>query len=362
MEAVEIIPRVFPDLSFIHVADFIHQLRTSRKRIVVLKLASILALAARISPSLLADPKRSRCLSQQLSAYTQQNLWPGLVQEPDTDTMHCLLLTAQYEWGDGNGFAAWMYSGRPSSLDRASLKINLPCTDDEFDLGVPAANPLTYSQLLSTNAESLGRKFTIADHSAVIVRSGDIWFRACKWVAEGGRRKSSVVNSCPWETDSEWHQIKTEIFEWRRMLDSSIKYPQTPVAVYVRRRQAESFAFINLIHYLSILMIYREYLPFVPKDRNEVICGPIQPPLLLRQAPQGWWQEYYDILFDSSTRITQIITELEDAHISLLTPHTGYCVFSAASMNVYRSAFPWADPGNARRPDATELKRRDLDF
>lgn len=111
MEAVEMIPRVFPDLSFIHVADFIHQLRTSRKRIVVLKLASILALAARISPSLLADPKRSRCLSQQLSAYTQQNLWPGLVQEPDTDTMHCLLLTAQYEWGDGNGFAAWMYSG-----------------------------------------------------------------------------------------------------------------------------------------------------------------------------------------------------------------------------------------------------------
>ncbi|EUC40107.1 hypothetical protein COCMIDRAFT_41509 [Bipolaris oryzae ATCC 44560] len=411
--------RKFPELSFVHLADFMQQLRTSPKRILVIKLAAIFALCVRLIESSPLQGQSPRAASQQYATFVQRNIWPQILNQPDVDAIHCLLLIAQYEWGEGNGFATWMYTGmatrmlqglqarsetsllseesasqsdqsretvsqreiqrrsiwacfimdrtmscgkdRPATLHTKEVSIYLPATEDDFDLGIPTSEPLMYSQLVERNLGRPDKTFKIGDYYTVTIRSMDIFAHECEWVTNGGRRQASALGSCPWQAESPWHKIKTEVIEWRKMLHERLQYPQTAVSLYVHRREAERFVYLNLIHYLSVLILYREYLPFIPSYLSEV-QGPVEPPLLTQVAPAGWWSEYTTILFDAATQITNLIEDLKAAGILLHTPIVGYSVFSAASMHVFLAAFPWADPRSSTRLDAEKLVDQDLQY
>jgi hypothetical protein len=111
----------------------------------------------------------------------------------------------------------------------------------------------------------------------------------------------------------------------------------------------------------SIMILYREYLPFVPEPFINM-AGPTEPPLLIREAPGGWWASYTTTLFDASAQVTAILSELTDAGIAILSPIIGYCAFTAASMNLYLAAFPWVDPASSRKTDAAALSQKNLDW
>ncbi|KAF5849369.1 hypothetical protein GGP41_006308 [Bipolaris sorokiniana] len=407
-EVADAFTRKFPELSFIHLADFTQQLRASPKRILVIKLAAIFALCVRLIESSPLQGQSPCAVSQQYAAFVQQNIWPHILREPDMEVIHCLLLIAQYEWGEGNGFATWMYTGmatrmvqglqarsetsllseenisqsdqsretvwqreiqrrsiwacfimdramscgkgRPATLDTKEMTLYLPATEDDFDLGTPTSEPLVYSQLVERNLGRPDKTFTIGDYYTVTIRSMDIFAHACKWVTGGGRRQGSALGTCPWQAESPWHRIKTELIEWRKLLHDRLQYPQTPISLYIHRREAE-----------RVLILYREYLPFIPLYLSE-IQGPVEPPFLTQVAPAGWWNEYTAILFDAATQITNLIEDLKSAGISLHTPIVGYSVFSAASMHVFLAAFPWADPRSSARLDAEKLVDQDLQY
>jgi hypothetical protein len=109
------------------------------------------------------------------------------------------------------------------------------------------------------------------------------------------------------------------------------------------------------------MVLYREYLPFVPEPFINM-AGPTESPLLTQQAPGDWWTRYTATLFDASAQATAILSELTDAGVSLLSPVIGYCAFTAASMNLYLAAFPWVDPASSRKFDAAALSQKNLDW
>ncbi|KAJ5812679.1 hypothetical protein N7474_008980 [Penicillium riverlandense] len=140
---------------------------------------------------------------------------------------------------------------RPSSLDITAMKIHLPASEDDFDLGITPSESITYNQLIDLNSTDINGRLTIADYYTITIRSLDIWSHTCKWMADGGRRQVSALGACPWESGSTWYQIQTELDQWRDMLHVRLKYPETPLCIYVHRRQGERFAFVNLIYYLT---------------------------------------------------------------------------------------------------------------
>ncbi|KLU86864.1 hypothetical protein MAPG_05872 [Magnaporthiopsis poae ATCC 64411] len=418
-EVVEIFSRNFPEMNFIHIPDFLYQLRTSDTRITVVKLAAIFALCARIHPSFPNRDDQKHGAGQAYAEFVELNMWPQNARRPSLDAVHCHLLIAQYEWGEGNGFSAWMHAGIatrmlqglhagsrllpsayeqgsegtlsaehvwkreirrrtiwacfvmertlscgndcPPSLDTTAMRTYLPATEDDFDLGLITSERLTYDQLVNQSVASSGRKFTMGDCYTVMIRSLDIFSRSCAWVARGGRRQASVLDKCPWEPESPWHQMKTELFQWRDMQHERLKYPQTPVGLYVHRRQAEWFAFLNLVYYLSVVILYRDYVPFVPACGPE-LQGPIDAPLLPREAPPDWWSDYTAVLFDAATQIARIVADAKAANMNLQTPIVGYSVFTAASMHVYLATFPWVDARSSKSLDAEDLLRQDLQY
>lgn len=109
----------------------------------------------------------------------------------------------------------------------------------------------------------------------------------------------------------------------------------------------------------SILLLNREYIPFLPSPESEP-QGPVDPPLLRAVAPEDWWEDRARDLFQAAVYITDMLRDLSDIDSSLLTPFTGFCVFSAATMNIYVASFPRMNLG--RSQDAAALANINLQY
>lgn len=112
---------------------------------------------------------------------------------------------------------------------------------------------------------------------------------------------------------------------------------------------------------ISVIVLYREYIPFIPPFFLE-LRGPIDPPLLTKDAPPGWWNEFSTRLFEAAVLITTLLSEMKEAKIPFMTPLVGYSAFSAASINVYLAAFPWVDFKASGGINATDLARKNMEY
>jgi hypothetical protein len=309
-EALEVFQRVYPGFCMVHYTETLQRWDAPHDDMLDLKVSVILALCAGSFAS--ADAWSCYKLADQQTLTSLQNaLWPRMMQRPDIDMVQCLLLISQLEWGRGNGYAAWMATGnairmfqaledmsqlqhtlptdqvsrfearetiwrrettrrtywvcfimdrmlacsgsRPSILTSPSSTIPLPSSEDDWELGVACESPVIYIPIMDGSAvPPTGRPLlTIHNHFEIVIRSLDLWSHTCRWVAQGGRRKPSMRSTCPWEPSSPWHQLVVSVEGLRGMLHPRMRFPETPVTLYIPRRQGERFALNNLIYYCT---------------------------------------------------------------------------------------------------------------
>jgi hypothetical protein len=309
VEALEVFQRAYPGFCMVHHTDTIQRWDAPHDNLLDLKVSVILALCAGHFGS--ADAwSRFRLADQQTLTSLQNALWPRMMQRPDIDMVQCLLLISQLEWGRGNGYAAWMCTGnairmfqaledmaqvqhaaptdqvsrfearetvwrrettrrtywtcflmdrmlacsgsRPSILASPSSTIPLPSSEDDWELGIACESPVTYTPITDGPSVPTGRlPLTIHNHFEIVIRSLDLWSHTCRWVAQGGRRQPSMRSTCPWETSSPWHLLVVSLEGLREMLHPRMRFPETPVTLYMPRRQGERFALNNLIYYCT---------------------------------------------------------------------------------------------------------------
>ncbi|KAB2099741.1 hypothetical protein AG0111_0g11843 [Alternaria gaisen] len=320
---------------------------------------------------------------------------------PSLVTVQTLLVLSMYEWGIGNRQQAWLSSGmairimqslqsmtastehppedlnvhnrtlwscfimdrlifsgipQPYALSCNSLRTSWPSSEEDFVFGLPPV-----SSRHATAGQSLldDMPGNMANSYNVLVRGFDIWARILQWIISGGRflPDMSLPANCPWNPTSPWASLYQELQAWRSLLEERMIFPKVSVESHAALEQAEPFAYVNLVYYISLIFLNREYLPFLPTmcDRPS---GPIDPPLLPPDAPVGWWDARATELFASAASITTIMEDLDNAGASLYTPFPSFCVFSAATMNMYRSAFPWMSPDKLQ--DSRSLVEKDL--
>jgi hypothetical protein len=308
-EALEVFQRAYPGFCMIHHTDTIQRWDAPHDSLLDLKVSVILALCAGHFRS--ADTWSCFRLADQQTLTSLQNaLWPRMMQRPDIDMVQCLLLISQLEWGRGNVYAAWMCTGnavrmfqaledmaqnhhavpidqvscfetreivwrrettrrtywtcflmdrllacngsRPRILSLPSPTIPLPSSEDDWELGVPCESPVIYTPTMEESTAPTDRPpLTIHNHFEIVIRSLDLWSHTCRWVAQGGRKQSAMLSACPWEPSSPWHQLVVSLEGLREMLHPRMKFPDTPVTLYMPRRQGERFALNNLIYYCT---------------------------------------------------------------------------------------------------------------
>lgn len=96
----------------------------------------------------------------------------------------------------------------------------------------------------------------------------------------------------------------------------------------------------------STLMLHREYFPFMPTTVSKP-SGPVDPPTLEAEAPDGWWDASAFELFGAAENIAKLLHEASECDAEMLTPFVGFCAFSAAYMNLYVFRFPHMNLGRS---------------
>lgn len=109
----------------------------------------------------------------------------------------------------------------------------------------------------------------------------------------------------------------------------------------------------------SVMMLHREYLPFLPTPELTP-RGPIDHPLLEAEAPAGWWDDSALQMFRSAELIIGLLSEASECGIPVMTPFSGFCAFSACFVNLYIYRFPRMNLN--RSPRAKELMEKGLEY
>ncbi|KAH8817122.1 putative fungal-specific transcription factor [Xylogone sp. PMI_703] len=391
--AVLLFSQKFPELAFFHFPSFCQDIATREEPRFRVLVSSILALDGRVVPD--NTPRLRSC--EEYAAYCRENL-PGLVLDsPSIPVIQALLIISMYEWGNRDGYKAWMYTGmairmvqshqilkkdqplsgiehevlnrtfwacyvmdrivfcgksQPLTLPLERMSVHLPVSDPDFAFGCFASPHYTINDLeQDTRAAEIHGDM---DHCySILVRGLDVCHKILEWVVNGGRKQSGMTRpeNCPWSSNSTWSLLNRYLNTWRSQQSQRLHYPHNPIGVHISMGRGESVAYINLIYYVCVLFLNREYIPFLPTAESEP-RGPVDPPLLEASAPNSWWKDRAWDLFHAAETITDLLQELGELDRSLLTPFTGFCAFSAAAINVYVEAFPRMNLGRSIRASA----------
>lgn len=109
----------------------------------------------------------------------------------------------------------------------------------------------------------------------------------------------------------------------------------------------------------SVMMLHREYFPFLPTTESTP-CGPVDPPLLEAEAPPLWWEDCAKELYGAAEQVTGLLREASECGIPLMTPFSGFCAFTACFLNLYIMYFPRMNLD--RSPKAKQLMDWGLEY
>ncbi|KAF5988963.1 ornithine aminotransferase [Fusarium bulbicola] len=361
----------FPEFGFLHPDDL--EYRQDELSVVQkLRLLVIVAVSHRYSESYTADINNKNILF--IASEVQKRVTSG----PSLALIQTFLILSLCNWGDGDGFNAWMHCGiatrmaqgllstgfascgkretlselekrtlwtcfkmdrllscgkrRQAMFSDGDMHFSLPVNDTQFLFGQsPQAAPID---------DSL-KVYGPDDHLVLLIQGLRIWSRVHTWIAEGGRRQPGMTEpeQCPFNETSDWSKMKQDLIKWRESQDALMKYPATKVSVHAQRGQAERFGSINLVYYVSLLFLCREFIPFSPVDEVKP-RGPIEPPLLKARGPDSFWLQNVFDLYDAASQISSLLSDLEHVGCPLRTPFSGLCAFSSTLWSIYGAAFP----------------------
>ncbi|KAI1132008.1 hypothetical protein F5Y10DRAFT_284962 [Nemania abortiva] len=389
----------FPECGFLHPSD-LERVSSDVPDDEKLRLLAILAVSCRYLGES-ADVRRA-----EHATLLTEELQCRITAPPTLSLIQCFLIMAIYEWGEGIGYSAWMYAGiaarmaqvyratkteiterdpkassntpilseveirtmwtyfaidkllscgkqRPAMMKPEDIEVRMPQSEEDFVFGTEPRGLVSFEDLMgdkSLRKETSGPGF----HFCILIRGLDIWHKIHSWIVDGGRKQPRMTEpeNCPWNSTSQWAKLKEQLLHWREDQDSRLKYPGTKVATHVHFRQGEVFAYINLLYYLCLIFLCREYIPLLPIAEREP-RGPIDPPFYSEEAPTGWWRQNTDELFEAAAQVSYIMRDLNSLDIALHTPFTGLCVFTAALMNWYTVSFP-----HMHRLEERELRKQ----
>ncbi|KAF2812532.1 uncharacterized protein BDZ99DRAFT_518363 [Mytilinidion resinicola] len=403
-EAVSILRLKFPEYGFIQPPSL--EPKHDQPDIEKLRLLAILAVASRYMPN------QSLEQSEQYAAFVRQDLLLHVASPPRLSIIQAFLVLALYEWGEGVGYRAWMFAGvairmaqclvatraeafvseakdnaedlrpsesenrtlwtcfvidkllscgrqRPAMMHIDDISTHLPIAEREFAFDVESPQHVTFRELLDDPILSRSHG-TIEYQYSIIVRGINIWAKIHSYIVNGGRRQQGQMDldQYPWVPGSFWYNLEKELFRWRDEQEDRLKYPRAPVGAHAHFRHGEIFAYINLLYFLSVIFIRREWIPFLPAAGTGP-SGPQDAPHFKTQAPDGWWDNNNQLMFDASVQITHLMRDLKRDNASLITPFSGLCVYTSAIMHLYLDAFPLMNLSNSQ--SAQEYARQNIE-
>ena len=375
-----------------------------------LLLLGVLTLTARFHPDLIAyhsqpsKPTHPLDASEYYATALKTAFGPTgpNLTNPSIDGIQTLLMLGLYEWGQTRGLSAWVYVGiamrlaqsmglayeddsdnrtfkltflrknavdvrqsaidkevrrrtlwscfvmdrmlsagkyRPTMISAKQLKVQLPCSDDQF---------LFVHDVQTGFLDSPPQSRENVNDDGVLsryIRLVEIFGKFSEWSYAGGRRTEG--ENPPWASSTQFFQLRRELDEFHKALPSNLTFTEANLSAHIEKRNATTYASMHTLYSLCLIMLHREYIPFIPL-RCKKPQGPLDAPIFPEtqyHIPPGFWEESAEAIFKAAKDIVDIVRTCQDNNALPESPQIGFAVWQAAFVCVYATHFKHMDTG-----------------
>ncbi|KAF3801523.1 hypothetical protein GCG54_00014739 [Colletotrichum gloeosporioides] len=349
IKALHVFRTNFPEMNMLH-PDLFSRLFLSER------VANSKALLA----ALLAAIKKEECYidgtwmkqllpSEEYASFSRGILSNAMLGPPEVVVVQAHLILTLYEWGVRDFQKAWVHCGIGIRIMQSlhSTRIAPFSLDETIDVERPGElsqivetatywacfildctiNSGTYNPRMLSMAEMLKLQVPRAPPA-----SGFLFGFKQKAMTE--RRLPLSIEEC-YEILVDGFEIYAEVMKF--VYNDGRKAPG--IVASHANTGCRAFVYINLLYYHCVLMLNREYFPFLPKPHAEP-QGPTDPPFLEAEAPPCYWENSAKELFEAAAHVATILRDALEWGMTMMTPVPGFCGFSACYLNLYAVHFP----------------------
>lgn len=376
-------------------------------------LLGVLTLTARFHPGLIAhhSPNGSNPLaaSEFYAGPLANALGPTIrhLSRPSIENIQALLMMGLYEWGQSRGLSAWLNIGmairlafsmglayldkpvtqisidartplpstcprdgamekevrrrtlwscfimdrmlsagrnRPTMISIEKLAVQLPCSDDQF---LFVHNGPT--SFLSPKWNVPKEHYISSQDEGVLswyLRLVEIFGDLSEWTHAGGRRSESLP---PWDEATGFFTLRRRLKEFYHGLPLSLTFTEANLSAHIEKRNATTYASLHTLYSLCLIVLHREYIPFVPLRCKKPV-GPLDRARYSVEkydVPTGFWELSANDIMKASRDIIEIVRMCQDSNALPESPQIGFAIWQAAFVCVYILWFPKMDPEGA---------------
>lgn len=232
---------------------------------------------------------------------------------------------------------------RPTMIDVEKLRVQLPCSEDQFLFVHTVKTGLLNSDWLTQDKSA-----DLIDHDNILgwyIRLVEIFGRFSEWSYAGGRRTEEQP---PWDPKTKFYQLRQELEAFNAALPSNLAFTDANLSAHIEKRNATAYASMHTLYMLSLIMLHREYIPFIPL-RSDKPSGPLDDPKFPSDKyniPERFWEDSARIMFKAARDIIRIVKTCQEDGALPESPQIGFAVWQAAFVCIYGYYFKHMDEGN----------------
>lgn len=230
------------------------------------------------------------------------------------------------------------------------LCVQLPCSEEAFFFGErvstgiltdgrePGVEPLSNEKWRERSVGGVNDDGVLSR----FIKMVEIWGRFCKWSCSGGRRNEKHP---PWDSRTQFYKLRKQLDEFVSALPNKLAFSRNNLSAHISSHTSTTYIRLHTLYSLCVIMLHREYIPFVP-IRSKEPEGPIDQPTFPAdkfETPPRFWKESAEQMYKAAKDIMDVVQECQD-HFSLpITPQLGFAVYTAGFVGVVAKHFPHMD-------------------
>ncbi|KAH8681441.1 fungal-specific transcription factor domain-containing protein [Xylariales sp. PMI_506] len=223
---------------------------------------------------------------------------------------------------------------RLSIIQTKDLQIQLPCAEDKFDLTMEAMTG--FLGLGDKDDDPPGPDDSVLSHFIRLVK---LWGDISAYSIAGGRL---TEDHPPWNSQTQFYKLKEKLSRFDDALPHTFRFSRSNY--FKHENQASSvYVLLHMLRNVSIIMLHREYIPFVPIRCIEPE-GPLDRPTFPKEeTPDGFWLESAEQVFKAAREIVDLIEICQKKEKLPQSTIVLFAIWTAAFVGLYALHFPQMD-------------------
>ncbi|KAI8961614.1 fungal-specific transcription factor domain-containing protein [Daldinia sp. FL1419] len=227
--------------------------------------------------------------------------------------------------------------GRVSIIQPEDIQIQLPCSEDKFDLAMEVPTGFLKDKGRHGMDDSVLARF---------IQLVDVWGDISKFSSTGGRLNPKEKEHPPWTKGSTFYQLVEKLAEFDAELPDTFTFSRSNYFKHENHQASSVYVLLHMLRCLCLIMLHREYIPFVPVRCKEPE-GPLDKPTFQEDRfglpPEGFWINSAEKVFEAARGIIDLIEICQRKDKLPQSTIVLFAIWTASFVGLYAEHFPQMD-------------------